>query len=47
VLAAEGIPVVQAVILVDRSGGRVGEAFAGRGIPYRALLLPADLGVGA
>ena len=47
VLAAEGIPVVQAVILVDRSGGRVAEAFAGRGIPYRALLLPADLGVEA
>lgn len=46
VLAAEGITVVQGVILVDRSGGRVAEAFAERGIPYRALLLPADLGVG-
>jgi orotate phosphoribosyltransferase len=47
VLAAEGIPVVQGLTLVDRSGGRVGAAFAERGIPYRALLLPADLGVGA
>jgi orotate phosphoribosyltransferase len=47
VLEAEGIPVVQAVILVDRSGDRVAAAFAGRGIPYRALLRPADLGVEA
>ena len=47
VLGAEGIAVVQAVVLVDRSGGEVAAAFAGRGIPYRALLLPADLGVGA
>lgn len=45
-LADEGISVVQGVILVDRSGGRVADAFARRGIPYRALLLPADLGVG-
>jgi orotate phosphoribosyltransferase len=45
-LAAEGIGVVQAVILVDRSDGRAAGAFAERGIPYRALLLPADLGVG-
>jgi len=47
VLTGAGISVVQGVILVDRSGGRVTEAFAERGIPYRALLLPADLGVGA
>jgi len=46
VLAAEGIEVLQAVVLVDRSGGEVAAAFAGRGIPYTALLLPADLGVG-
>lgn len=46
VLTGEGIRVVQGVILVDRSGGRVAEAFAERGIAYRALLLPADLGVG-
>jgi orotate phosphoribosyltransferase len=45
-LSDEGIPVVQAVVLVDRSGGLAASAFAGRGIPYRALLTPADLGVG-
>jgi len=33
VLAAEGIPVVQAVILVDRSGGRVAEASPGGASP--------------
>lgn len=47
VLAGEGISVVQAVVLVDRSGGRAAGAFAERGIPYRAVLLPADLGVEA
>lgn len=47
VLAEEGIRVIQALTLVDRSAGRVAEAFARRGIPYRALLLPADLGVEA
>jgi orotate phosphoribosyltransferase len=45
VLAAEGIEVVQVVVLVDRSGGEVAAACAGRGLPYTALLLPADLGV--
>ena len=46
VLAAEGIPVVQAIVLVDRSDGAVAAACASRGLPYRGLLLPADLGVG-
>jgi orotate phosphoribosyltransferase len=45
VLAEAGIAVTQAVVLVDRSGGEVAAAFAARGIPYRALLVPADLGV--
>lgn len=45
VLGAAGIEVVQAVVLVDRSGGRAAAAFVARGIPYRALLGPADLGV--
>ena len=45
VLGAAGIAVVQAVVLVDRSGGEVADAFAARGIPYVALLVPADLGV--
>lgn len=42
---AGGLNVVQAVALVDRSGGRAGEAFAEHSIPYVALILPADLGV--
>lgn len=46
VLAEAGIAVAQVVVLVDRSGGEVAAALSGRGIPYRALLLPADLGVG-
>jgi orotate phosphoribosyltransferase len=45
VLADAGIGVVQAIVLVDRSGGAVADACAARRLPYRALLLPADLGV--
>lgn len=40
-----GLEVVQAISLVDRSSGRAAERFAGSGVPYRALLTPADLGV--
>jgi len=43
---AEGLEVVQAIALVDRSGDVAAGAFAVRGIPYVALVLPADLGVG-
>jgi orotate phosphoribosyltransferase len=46
VAAAEGLEVIQAVALVDRSGVRASEAFAARGIPYVALVKPSDLGVG-
>lgn len=42
---AEGLEVVRAVVLVDRSGGEAGRRAAERGVPYTALLLPADLGV--
>lgn len=42
---AEGLDVIQAIALVDRSGDRAGEAFAERGIPYVALVRPSDLGV--
>lgn len=42
---AGGLNVIQAVALVDRSGGRAGEAFAEHSIPYLALISPADLGV--
>ena len=45
VLESEGITVVQAIALVDRSGGVVAERVAARGIPYVPLVLPADLGV--
>jgi orotate phosphoribosyltransferase len=45
VALAAGLDIVQAVALVDRSGGRAGAAFAARGIPYVALVTPADLGV--
>ena len=42
---AAGLRVIQAVALVDRSDGRAEEAFDEQSIPYRALLLPRDLGV--
>ena len=42
---AEGLEVVRAVVLVDRSGGEAGQRAAERGVPYTALFLPADLGV--
>lgn len=42
---AEGLDVIQAVALVDRSGDRAADAFAARGIPYVALVKPSDLGV--
>jgi len=45
VLAAAGITVVQAIVLVDRSGGRAAAACAARGIPFCGLLGPGDLGV--
>jgi orotate phosphoribosyltransferase len=38
--------VVQAIALVDRSGGAVGARLAEAGIPYLPLLTPEDLGVG-
>lgn len=46
VARAEGLRVVQAISLVDRSGGRVSERVSGLGIPYRMLVTPSDLGVG-
>ena len=44
-LAAAGVEIVQAVALVDRSDGRVARETGRRGIPYVALVSPADLGV--
>lgn len=45
-LREEGIEVVKAVALVDRSGGRAAATMAGLGVPYVAIATPADLGVG-
>jgi orotate phosphoribosyltransferase len=44
-LAAAGVQVVQAVALVDRSNGKVEREAQRRGLPYTALVSPADLGV--
>jgi orotate phosphoribosyltransferase len=44
-LVEAGIPIVQAIAVVDRSGGKVHELLADRGIPFRALVEPSDLGV--
>ena len=46
-LEAAGVPVVQAVALVDRSGETVAALLADRGIPYLPLIRPVDLGIGA
>lgn len=44
-LIDEGFEVIQAVALVDRSGGAAAAHFAGLEIPYTAIVTPADLGV--
>ncbi len=41
-----GLVVVQAIALFDRSDGTVGAEMARRDLPYRALAIPSDLGVG-
>lgn len=46
VAADFGLVVMQAVAVVDRSGGVVAARLSERGVRYRALLTPADLGVG-
>lgn len=45
VLTAAGIEIVQAIAVVDRSGGHVAELLAERGIRFQSLVMPADLGV--
>lgn len=47
VLTDAGFEVSEAVVLVDRSGGAAARALRDLGISYRALVQPADLGVGA
>ncbi len=45
VLRDAGIEVVQALVLVDRSGGAAAERCAELGVPFSAVILPADLGI--
>ena len=45
-LRAEGVEVIQAIVLVDRSDGGAGGLLAELGVPLVALLTPEDLGVG-
>lgn len=44
-LRSEGVIVIHAVSLVDRSGGATASAMAGMGVAYTALVMPSDLGV--
>ena len=46
VAEAEGLDVVQAVVLVDRSSGLVSQLMEERGIKYSIVLLPSQLGFG-
>ena len=46
VLVEAGLSVVQAVAVVDRSGGAAAERLAALSVPFVSLVSPADLGVG-
>ncbi len=45
VLREEGIPVLGALALVDRSGGAVAARLAQAGVTYDAIVTPSDLGL--
>jgi orotate phosphoribosyltransferase len=45
VLAAAGAEVIQAVVLLDRSQGKLEEEASRRRIPFRAVLTPSQLGL--
>jgi orotate phosphoribosyltransferase len=45
VLEDAGVEVVQALVLVDRSGGLAADRLAAVGVPFVSLLEPSDLGV--
>lgn len=45
VMQEAGLQVRQAIALVDRSGGAARRTCESRGVPFRALALPSDLGV--
>ncbi|HEY5652473.1 MAG TPA: orotate phosphoribosyltransferase [Acidimicrobiia bacterium] len=40
-----GLDIVHALAVIDRSGGAAAERLEGLGVPYRAIITPADLGV--
>jgi orotate phosphoribosyltransferase len=44
-LLDEGYEIVQAIALVDRSGGRAREGFATLDIRHQSLVVPSDMGV--
>lgn len=46
VLQGAGIAVIQAVTVVDRSGGAAGDLLDVLGVPLVSLVTPSDLGVG-
>ena len=45
VVMGEGLVVLEAIALIDRSGGRAAERVEALGVPYRSILKPSDLGV--
>lgn len=44
-LLGEGFTIVQAIAVIDRSGGRATANFTELGIPHTALVVPEDLGM--
>jgi orotate phosphoribosyltransferase len=45
VLRAAGIEVLQALVVVDRSDGAAAQRCAQLGVPFRAVIVPTDLGI--
>jgi orotate phosphoribosyltransferase len=46
-LLGEGFHIMQAIALVDRSGGVAGEQLSALNISHMAVVVPGDLGVGS
>ena len=45
VLRDAGVEVIQALVVVDRSGGAAAERCAELGVPFSAVIYPVDLGI--
>jgi len=45
VLHEAGFDVIQALVVVDRSGGKAAERCAAHGVPFAAVIQPSDLGI--